>query len=639
MFDCSALRRRLGSRGVCRRKLTARKPTASRSWVLAGALGLAAAACSAERPENVSEETTRTSEHALHSAAHPGVVPAQGGCADHDEPEPSGARERAAKRVHWRSKAHRPKGSVNVKLLGFNDFHGQLSAGRLVGGRPVGGAAVLGAYLKAEREGFEGRTLVIHAGDQVGASPPASALLQDEPSISFLNLLANRHCRRKARLDPRCDLVGTLGNHEFDEGTDEMKRLIFGGNHEAGPFLEDPYRGARFPYVSANVVDSETGRPILPPFVVKRVAGVQVGVIGAVLKETPTIVTPTGVAGLTFLDEATEINRYARRLKRLGVRSIVVTIHQGGRQTSFEGSTQPDGIVEGAIVDIVNALDDEIDVVVSGHSHSFTNAILENQNGTPILVTQAFSASTAYDDIELSIDRRSGDVTEKSAQIVTTYADVAPGSSPDDAIGEIVAQAEALTAPLVNQVVGESAVAISREQNDAGESALGNLIADAQRAALGTDFAFMNPGGIRADLDAGPVTWGELFTIQPFGNSLVQMTLSGAQVVTLLEQQWENQPFPRILQISGLSYTWDESLPIGSRIVEVLEDGVPIDPSALYSVTVNSFMAAGGDNFLVLVDGVDRLGGPVDLDALIEYVSALPQPFSAAVEGRITRHN
>lgn len=546
----------------------------------------------------------------------------------------------AEKPVRWRAwKGAKPADLLDVRVLAINDFHGQLSEGRRVAGRPVGGAAVLAAYLKAAQEGMEEQTIIAHAGDHVGASPPASALLQDEPSITFLNLLANKDCSRRDPFKPNCNLVGTLGNHEFDEGVEEMLRLIEGGNHPLGPFLEEPYRGARFPYVSANVVDAESGKPILRPYVIKKVKGMPIAFVGAVLKETPTIVTPTGVAGVSFLDEAESINRYIPELKKQRVRAIVVVIHQGGTQATFPGETQPNGPVNGAIVDIVSRLDDEVDLVISGHAHSFTNAILKNNNGKEILLTQAFSAGTAYGEIDLSIDRKTRDIVAKSAAIVTTFADEGPGLAPDPAAAHLAAAAEEEVAPRVNQVIGEAAVDILSTQNAAGESAMGNLIADAQRAAMGTDFAFMNPGGIRASLTAGPATWGELFTIQPFGNSLVRMTLTGQQIYTLLNQQWVNQPFPRILQISGLTYTWDNNLPIGNRIVEVKKDGMPIDVAASYSVTVNSFMAAGGDNFTVLPQGLNQVGGPVDLDALIAYVQGLPQPFSAQIEGRIVRLN
>lgn len=581
-------------------------------------------------------------------------------------------RQDAGHTLEWRSPEFhtREKDSLlHVQLLGINDFHGQLSEGRRVAGRPVGGAAVLAAYLHAAQHDsrdpdLSDRTFIVHAGDHVGATPPESALLQDEPSIGFLNLLANRYCRyedrgetrdrrrgwddddakedrRDRRLHPKCNVVGTPGNHEFDEGKDELFRLLNGGHHVSGPFLENPYRGARYPTISANVVDANTGKPILPPFVIKQVKGIRMAFIGAVLKETPTIVTPSGVAGLKFLDEADSINRYVRRLRVTeGIRTFVVLIHQGGRQTTYEGPTQPGGLINGPnIVDIVTRLDDDVDVVISGHAHSFTNALLKNQNGTEILVTQAFSSSTAYGDIDLMIDKHTRDVVAKSAAIVTTFADAGPGLTPDPLVADLVAQAQAKVAPLVNRVIGEAATDLLRVENPAGESSLGNLIADAQRVALGTDFAFMNPGGIRADLSAGPVTYGELFTIQPFGNSLVRMDLTGQQIYDLLNQQWANQPFPRILKPSGLTYTWDNTRPIGDRIVDVRRNGTPIDRQATFSVTVNSFMAAGGDNFTVLLQGGNQVGGPLDLDALIAHIQSLPQPFSPAVEGRIVRLN
>jgi 5'-nucleotidase len=442
-------------------------------------------------------------------------------------------------------------------------------------------------------------------------------------------------------MHPKCNLVGTPGNHEFDEGKDELFRLLNGGNHPAGPFLESPYRGARYPTVSSNVVEEKTGKPILPPFVIKQVNGVRMAFIGAVLKETPTIVTPSGVAGLKFLDEADSINRYVQWLRMTeGIHTFVVLIHHGGRQTTYEGPTQPGGLINGQdIVNIVTRLDDDVDVVVSGDAHSFMNALLKTQNGAEILVTQAFSSSTAYGDIDLIIDKHTRDVVAKSAAIVTTFADAGPGLTPDPHVTELVAQAQAKVAPLVNRVIGDAATEVVRAENPTGESSLGNLIADAQRAALGTDFAFMNPGGIRADLSAGSVTYGELFTIQPFGNSLVRMELTGRQIYDLLNQQWVNQPFPCILKTSGLTYTWDNSRPIGDRIVEVQRNGTPIDRQATFSVTVNSFMAAGGDNFTVLLQGSNQVGGPLDLDALISHIQSLPQPFSAVIEGRIVRLN
>jgi len=546
--------------------------------------------------------------------------------------------------VQWRAaNAAKTKTPRHIKLLGFNDFHGQLSTGKLVGGRPVGGAAVLASYLHAAEAQAQDGSIIVHAGDFVGASPAASALLQDEPSISFLNMLANSACAQ-GKMSRGCNVVGTLGNHEFDEGLKEVKRLLNGGNYASGPFLEDPWKGSIVPYVNANVVRSKGGQPILPPYVIKKIKDVNIGFIGAVLKGTPTIVTPTGVAGLTFKDEAASINQQVAKLKALGIHAIVVTIHQGQAQSpSNENPTNPAGTepTAGAIVDIVKQLDDEVDIVVSGHSHSFMNTLISNSNGKKMLVVQAFSASTAYDDIDVTIDPLTQDVVEKSARVLTTWADQGPGLAPDTAVASLVAQAEAKVAPLINQVIGTAAVDITTVENSAGESAMGNLIADAQRASTGTEVAFMNPGGIRAGLVAGPVTWGALFTIQPFGNTLVTMKLTGAQILTALEQQWLGQPFPRIMKASGITYSWDNAMPVGSRIVSgsVKINGVPLVTSQTYNVTVNNFMATGGDNFTVFKSGTNQTGGAVDLDALIAYVKTLSQPFSAAIEGRITRLN
>jgi 5'-nucleotidase len=563
----------------------------------------------------------------------------------HIEHDSLALRAQAATRTQWRDhKAANPETWIRFKILGFNDFHGQLQP-RSVAGRPAGGAAVLASYLEAENSAAKDGAIIVHAGDQVGASPPISALLQDEPSISFLNMLANKKCRYKNKLNPKCNIAGTLGNHEFDEGVDEMLRLINGGNHPNGPFLEKNYRGAKFPYVIANVVYADTNKPILPPYVIKRIKGMPVAFIGLVLKETPTIVTPSGVAGVKFLDEAESANKYVPELKKKGVRAIVVTIHQGTNQDAYSGPTNP--LVQdigGSIGPIITELDDEIDIVVSGHWHRFTNALMENKNGKQMLVTQAFSASTAYADIDVAIDPRSRDIVEKSAEIVTTWTDEGPGLMPNKKVAAMVAEAAAAVEPLVNRVVGEAATDILRAENNAAESALGNLIADAQRAAMETDIALMNPGGIRADIAAGQLTWGELFTVQPFNNDLVKMNLTGQQIVDLLNQQWAGQPFARVMKPSGITYTWD-----GKNTEDFLDDevvvssikigGNAIDLGASYSLTVNNFMADGGDNFTVLTQGSNRVVGPVDLDALVDFVQALPQPFSYAIEDRLNRIN
>ncbi|MGQ9687761.1 MAG: bifunctional metallophosphatase/5'-nucleotidase [Desulfobaccales bacterium] len=529
---------------------------------------------------------------------------------------------------------------VAVQILAFNDFHGQIIAGKKVNGRPVGSAPVLAAYLKKARQEFRGHSFIVHAGDLVGASPPASALLKDEPAIMFMNLLGNQECSSRDRQNPRANLVGTLGNHEFDKGVEELKRLIEGGNHPEGPFLQDPWPGAAFPYVSANVVRQDTGKTILPPYVIKEVEGIPVAFIGAVLKATKDMVMPSHLAGLEILDEAEAVNALIPALRDQGVRSIIVLLHQGGKQTAYQGPTQPEARLTGPIKNILWRLDDEVDVVISGHTHAFTNALVPNRNGKKILVTQAWSYGQGYADIKVEISRATRDVVKKYAAIVTTWADAGPGLTPDPEAARLTAAAEERVAPLTNRKIGEAAADLSRMPNRAGESALGNFIADAQRQALGTDMAFMNPGGMRTDLAAGEVTWGKLYAVQPFNNNLVKMRLTGQQIYDLLEQQFPpTQAYPRMLQISGLTYTWDAAGPRGRRVVEVRFNRKPLDRGASYTVTTNSFLAEGGDRFSVFTQGIDKVAGPLDLEALIKYIQSLPQHFSAKIEGRIERLN
>jgi 5'-nucleotidase len=499
--------------------------------------------------------------------------------------------------------------TVLVQILAFNDFHGALEP-RELRGRPVGGAATLAAYLErwtteARQAGVE--TLVVGAGDLIGGSPPISSLIQDEPSIEALSLMGLR--------------LSAVGNHEFDRGVAELMRLQHGGCHPT----TGCFAGSRLRYLAANVVDEASGDLLFPSYAVERLGGVPVAFVGVVLKETPTIVAAPAVAGLRFLDEAESVNRVVAELRAQGIRAIVVLIHQGGRGNLG-------GTISGEIVPIVELMDEEVDVVVSGHSHQGYRGFVGGK-----LVTQAFAHGTAFADIDLVLDRRSGDVVEKRAWIVETFGDVSPGDQPDPTIAALVEEAARRVGPLVDRVVAHATTDVRNAQTPGGESALGNLIADAQRWSMEGEIAFMNPGGIRADLRAGAVTWGELFTVQPFGNQLVGMTLTGAQIERLLEQQWEDQPFPRILHVSGLTYTWNPNAPVGDRVAleEIRVGGRPLDLDTRYRVVVNDFLAGGANNFSVLLEGAERIVGPSDLDALVDYVAQLPQPFTAEVEGRI----
>ncbi|ABG03282.1 5'-Nucleotidase-like protein [Rubrobacter xylanophilus DSM 9941] len=516
-----------------------------------------------------------------------------------------------------------PEGRIaEVQILGFNDFHGWLQSPRSVDGRPVGGAEYLAAYLdREERENPKG-TIRIHAGDSVGGSPLISSYFHDEPAIYAMNLMG---------LD-----LGTLGNHEFDEGKTEMFRLLNGGQRtdgdqfKTGPDGEpvntsDPdFPGARFPYIAANTVWAGTEDPILPPYEVIKRRGVKVGFIGVVTPETEQIVIPDAVAPFDFLDISDTVNRYVPKLRKRGVEAIVVLAHSGGFQS---GQT-----ATGEVVTETAQMSDAVDAVIAGHSHTFMDTRVDGK-----LLVQAYSFGTAIEDVDLRIDRRTKDVVGAEAEVITTYRDAI---APDPEVAALVAEYEREIAPVANRVVGVAAEDITRATTPAGESALGDLIADAQRAYAGADFAFMNPGGIRADIAAGEVTFGELFAVQPFDNQVAKMELTGDQIYALLEQQFQ-EGRTRILQVSGLEFSYDASRPAGQRITSVtLPDGTPIDRSATYTVAANSFIATGGDGFTVFKEGRDQQTLGSDLEALEAYIDGLPQPFEAPdpfADPRITR--
>jgi 5'-nucleotidase len=541
--------------------------------------------------------------------------------------------------VSWSKPQAAGRATVHLQLLGFNDFHGNLQTPAAPSARPVGGAAALAGYLKSLERTAPGRTLIVHAGDQLGASPPISGMLRNEPAIEFLNLLANRDCHYGSAMrffdashwrrdSNRCNVVGTLGNHEFDAGPEEIRRLLGGGNAADGPFLEDPYRGSRVPYVCANVLDRRTGKLLLPPYAVVVLGGIPVGVIGAVLRDTPSIVPAWAVAELEFLDEADAINHAASELKRHGIHTLIVLIHQGLVGVPSAGGYD----WHGPLLDIVARLDPDIDVVISGHTHNFTNTLLPGRGAAPVLVTQAYAYGVALAQIDLRIDPRTRDVVAKSARIVPTWADAPPGLPGDPGAQRLTDAAQKRVAASVGRVVGTLTLPMTRAVTAAGESALGDLVADAQRAATHADIALMNPGGLRSDLHAGPVTWGDVLTLHPFANRLVTLDMTGAQLLAVLEQQWPIQAnaLPRILKTSGLYYSWDPARPAGAHIVEACDAAYrALDPARHYRVTVNDFLANGGDDFAMLRQFGPGESGPLDREALEQYLQTQSAATSA----------
>jgi 5'-nucleotidase len=512
---------------------------------------------------------------------------------------------------------------VDVQLLGLNDFHGHLESttpGTIAPDPasprvPAGGAEYLATHVRAKAA--ENRnTLVVSAGDLIGASPLLSALFHDEPTIEAMNRIG---------LD-----LNSVGNHEFDEGAAELLRMQRGGCHPVDGCLDGTgFGGARFRFLAANVVRADSGKTLFPPYAVRKFGGIKVGFIGMTLEGTPDIVSPSGVAGLDFLDEAETANRYARELRRKhGVRAIVVLLHEGGVQSATGGINTCDGI-SGPIVDIVERTTKAVDLFMTGHTHAAYNCVID---GRP--VTSASSFGRLLTDIDLKLDRHSKDVVEVAANNVIVTQNVFKA----DDITQLIDRYTAIAAPLRDRVIGRASADITRTPDDSGENAAGNLIADAQLAATsaaGTGAAvaaFMNPGGVRSDIAAGDVTFGEAFTVQPFGNSLVTLTLTGAQLLEVLKQQWCSQDAARVLLPSaGVHYTYSASAAAAlvgqpcagaaNPVTGLTIGGAAVDPAASYRVTVNSFLADGGDKFTVLRDGTDRLGGSVDTDALEAYLA------------------
>ena len=563
-----------------------------------------------------------------------GLAAAQGQAASETD-----LRDLANRKVTWRS-PDVDGATIPLKLLSINDFHSQITAGLTVDGRPVGSAPVLAAYLKAAAAKAGGKTFILHAGDHVGASQPQSALLQDEPGIMFFNMLGNEQCKAGGDYGRDCNLVGIPGNHELDEGLQEMLRLIQGGNHSQGPYLQNPYQGAAFPYICANLVQASTGQPLFMPYVVRMVDGVPVGFIGAILHRASTFLSPESLEGLQVLDEANTINLYVRKLKAEGIHTIIVMVHQGGYQQATTETSSPTSPLVGDIVPIVERLDGEVDVVLSGHTHTYHNTLIKNAGGRPMLVVQGWPKGTGYADIDLEISRGSSDVVAMSSSIVTTWADQGPGLQPDPRVAALASQVDAMGNAIAEQVIARAAKPITRTSNEAGESALGDLIADAQRQVMGTDFAFMHPEGIEADIASGGITKGDHFTVQPAKLNLIKLEMTGQQIYELLNQQWSgDNGRGRFLQVSGLTYTWDADRPAGQRIVAVMKDGAPLKTEAHYTVAVNEYLAGGGGNFTALTKGANPVVGPFIAEALIQYVQTQPQPINADIEGRISRLN
>jgi len=622
--------------------------------------------------------------------------------------------------------------TVNLKVVGFNDYHGtletpgtfsqNLATGNVA--RPVGGAEYMAAYI-ARMKQANPNTIVVGAGDFIGATPLISALFFDEPAVETLNAMG---------VD-----FAAVGNHEFDKGKDELRRLQNGGcKVPADPnsckgfgsgsgFVPAPgtFSGAKFKWLSANVIDNTTGRTLLPAFGVKTVGGVRVAFIGMTLKGTPLIVTPTGVAGLTFNGEAATVNALVPKLRAQGIEAIVVLVHQGGFQNRVTGDATTTGFITNDINGcngnlrntngtdsdlraIVKQLDNAVDLVISGHTHAAYNCSantidvtqanaatprstgIPNKVGRLIPVTSSSAFGRVLTEVDLQLDTITRDVVPGSVSptnrlVDRTDAAINAAITADPTVKNIVSAYSTAVSPLANQVIATITAPMPNTANAAGEMPAGDLIADAQLLATqpaavgGAQFAFMNAGGVRnPGFTQGAVypydlTYGNAFQVQPFGNSLVTMTLTAQQIKNVLEQQFANclgqGGANRIMQISnGFAYTWDNSGGCGTRIgsvtftptdlvanpaspaitgpaVQIVVNGV-VQAVGPFRVTVNNFMATGGDNFSTFIGGVNVLGGAQDIDALTAFLASFKAPAApydptnpALSKPRITRLN
>ena len=555
--------------------------------------------------------------------------------------------------------------TTNVHLLAFNDLHGNLEPASLnIYGKFAGGAAYLAKAVKDRQAQYGPNQATVFAGDNIGASPLQNGLFHEEPITIASNLM---------HVD-----FASVGNHEFDKGAAELLRIQNGGCHSDGctaaPYAlpdgssTNTYPGADFQYLSANVVKNSTGETLLPAYGIKRFRSddgkkFDVGFIGEVLEATPTIVTPTGVAGLTFQDEADAANRAVAELAEQGVKVPVLVIHQGGFQTTGAALNGCAGNLAGSdIAEIAARLDPAIKVIVSAHTHAEYRCTI-TIGGVTRLITSASSFGRILSDITLTIDERNEKLVAASAQnVIVENALNSPGpgvarqgdpSKADPQVQAVVDQYVAAAAPLANKVIGRIQGDLTRTPSAFGESALGDVIADAQLVATqpaglgGAQLAFMNPGGIRADLRTtdissggeavGEVTYGEAFTVQPFGNSLVTKTMTGDMIRRLLQQQFQGcgGTAPATGRFLQISYTFKyEQAPAAAtcagKIGRMWVDGVAVAPADSFRVTMNNFLAAGGDGFTVFNEGTNAVGGAQDIDAFVAAFKAA-EPAGIAV--------
>ncbi|GAB4076630.1 bifunctional metallophosphatase/5'-nucleotidase [Nostocoides australiense] len=525
--------------------------------------------------------------------------------------------------------------AIPVQLLSFNDYHGHLEAtdGPIASDptqTPAGGVEYLSAKLDQLRAKVgDANSLTVAAGDTIGGSTFLSGMFHDEPSVESLNTLG---------LD-----VTSVGNHEFDEGTAELLRMDRGGCHPVDGcyFPNQPFTGAKYPYLAANVIKKATNTQLLPGTAIRYVGGVPIGFIGLTLKETPTLVDPAGVKTVRFTDEIQTVNQQAGHLNRKGVKAIVVLIHQGGAQDPTTSNYDGCAGFNGPIAEMAPKFTSLVDVVVSGHTHQPYVCTQNDPQGRPRLITSAASYGQMVTETTFNVNSVTKDVNRNSFVSHNVLVDRA--TTPDPAETAVIDKWKTLAGPIAAKVVGTVAQDVTGDSggNRGIETPMADLVADSilwGTQSGNSQIAFLNVGGVRASFlvnqisngeDPGEITYTEAYNVAPFGNLLVTMDMTGQQIKDTLEQQYDPTRGRQYLALGvseGFSYTWDDSRPQGSKVVagSMTLNGAPMSMTATYRVGTLNFLANGGDNFTGFMSGTNLLGGKEDLQNLVDYLGTHP---------------
>lgn len=486
-----------------------------------------------------------------------------------------------------------PEAAVKrVRIVHTNDFHGRLLP-QTANGRSLGGSAVLAAHFDSAVAGFDGPTLILSAGDDMQGTA-ISNLSWGRATIAAHNASGYD--------------AAAVGNHEFDWGQDTLRARV---------------AESRFPWLAANLFVAGTRRnpDWVRPWIMIERGGVRTAVIGIALEETPEIVLAGRTAGLEFGDEAPAIDQAAREARAAGADFVVVTAHVGAAcEQPGTAPAERSTACQGELLEIADDLAEPVDLIVGGHTH---RRVLASEDAIPLVEAASYSLAYSVTDLE----RRGGRTTTTRHEVRSSFADEV---SPDTQVARIVAEWDARVRPVTERVIATAAQPLGRME---GESPLGNLIADAHRVQTGAQASLINNGSIRRELPAGPLSWGTLFELQPFGNAMVTVRVTGAQLREALEVAVSGES--PSAHISGMTVRWSPAAPAGSRVREIrLSDGRVVTDSDTITLGLSEFIATGGDRFTVLTQGQLTRTDFFDLDALIAYLQSLPQPVRAPDVGR-----